>query len=153
MDVSFRKVISVGDRPSRICKRCHALAEPGTALCAKHRNADALADAQRKAANPLWKLYNCKMWKVITRVAVLMYCNGQCQWIPEGESRCMRLAAHIHHVVPAARWVADGHDFYDTDNLAAVCFEHHQQLTNAEKQGTTVPGSFAPPDNKWSPPV
>lgn len=119
----------MGMRPPKMCAKCHNTAVPGSPYCTAHRNSVAIADAQRKAANPLRKLYWTKLWRVITRSAVLVR-DPRCAWEEDGP-RCWALATEIDHIVDAAQWVAQGHDFYDLDNLRGLCKAHH----NARKRG------------------
>lgn len=118
----------MGMRPGRMCHKCFAAAEPGKTLCPRHRDAAAVADAQRKAVNPLLRFYNCKLWRVITRSAVLVR-DPRCAWEEDGP-RCWALATEIDHIVDAAEWVAQGNNFYDLDNLRGLCKDHH----NARKR-------------------
>ncbi len=118
----------MGMRPGRMCRKCFAAAEPGTTLCAAHRNSVAIADSRRKAADPLLKLYHCKRWFVTRRMVLAR--DPRCAWEENG-ARCWELGTEADHIVEAAQWVAMGNDFYDQDNLRGLCKAHH----NARKRG------------------
>ena len=138
-------------RALRLCSKCPALAEPGTRYCPRHRDAQRQADRERRAANPLRQEFNrnSKAWRQ-TR-ALTLYYYPQCAQISEDGVRCVQLSTDAHHVVRAVDWVAQGGDYMDQSNLVGLCHEHHTQHTQAEIHGREVPGSFAPPDNEWSP--
>ena len=51
------------NRPQRMCSKCHGTAVPGTRFCLIHQNAVAVADRQRKQANPAPYNPNCKAWR------------------------------------------------------------------------------------------
>jgi hypothetical protein len=112
-----------------MCSKCLATATHGK-YCAAHKDTERQRDRQRQrvnADNPLYKLYKCKLWRVFVRDEVLMR-DPQCVEVENGV-RCQRLATDIHHVVDADTWVAQGSDFYDTDNLAGLCHAHHSRYT------------------------
>ncbi len=121
----------MGMRPPRMCKRCHATALPGTALCAKHTAAPEI-----RKRNELRPLYCCKKWR-ITRMHVIAR-DAQCQRIENG-IQCPRLSTDCHHVIEAEQWLAQGGDFYDMDNLEGLCHSHHSQHT-AREQGFAQAG-------------
>jgi 5-methylcytosine-specific restriction endonuclease McrA len=108
-----------------MCSKCHGTAVAGTRFCLNHQNAVAAADRQRKDADGLRKLYNCKLWRVIVRGSVLSR-DAQCAQEDSG-MRCPRLATEVDHIVEAVTWVAQGHDFYDEDNLRGLCKAHHNR--------------------------
>lgn len=117
----------MGMRAARMCKRCYALALPGTPLCEKHTAAPEI-----RKRSELRPLYCCKLWRVTTRNAVLAR-DPICAWVTDGV-RCVRLATDIDHTIDAQQWVASGRDFYDEENLRGLCHAHHSQRT-ARDQG------------------
>lgn len=118
----------MGMRPARMCKRCHNTAEQGSNTCAAHKG----TDDKNRVRNPLRHLYWRKLWRVITRSAVLAR-DPFCTYIENG-ARCMRLATDIDHVIDAVQWVALGNDFFNVDNLRGLCHAHHSKRT-AHDQG------------------
>jgi 5-methylcytosine-specific restriction protein A len=140
----------MGMRPARMCKRCHATALPGTSLCEKHRDTVAEQDKQRKAANPLRTQfnYNCAAWRQTRQMTLFRF--PVCAHKEDFGARCPRLATEAHHVVNAQLYVAQGGNYLDQGNLVGLCHACHSRYTAAERNGTTVPGSFVPPDNEWS---
>lgn len=141
----------MGMRPGRMCRKCLATAEPGTTLCAAHRNSVAIADSRRKAANPLPYNPNSKAWRTARRLTLFRY--PQCAQIGDDGVRCPQLATEAHHVVKATEWVAQGGDYLDPANLVGLCRACHTRHTAAERTGVAVPDSFAAPSNEWSPAV
>jgi 5-methylcytosine-specific restriction endonuclease McrA len=141
----------MGQRAPRMCKRCHATALPGTSLCEKHKDSDAIADKARKAGNHLRTEfnYNCKAWRATRQLTLFRY--PQCAHTEDFGPRCPQLATEAHHVINARLWVERGGNYLDQDNLVGLCRACHSRYTAAERNGTTVAGSFAPPDNEWSP--
>jgi integrase len=116
----------MGMRARRMCKKCYQNAEPGTSLCVKHTNADKIRDRGYKTANPLRPFYWTQRWKVIRRLVLAR--DPQCTHMEHGV-RCVQLSTDVHHVIDAQTWVAQGGDFYDTDNLAGLCRPHHSRET------------------------
>ena len=109
-----------------MCAKCHQTAQPSERYCAKHKELTAKRDR-----NELRPLYKCKRWR-ITREVVLDR-DTQCT-VEEYGRRCPQLSTDVHHVIDALEWVANGHDFYDTDNLQGMCHPHHSSHT-ARTQG------------------
>jgi 5-methylcytosine-specific restriction endonuclease McrA len=136
------------NRPQRMCSKCHGTAVAGTRFCLSHQNAVAVADRQRKVANPVPYNPNCKAWRQ-TRAETL-YRYPQCAQLDEQGNRCPRIATEAHHVIKATVYMAQGGSYLDQDNLVGLCRGCHTHHTIAERKGTTVPGSFAPPDNARS---
>lgn len=139
----------MGMRPPKMCAKCHNTAEPGSSYCAAHRNAVAVADKQRKAAKPVPYNPNSKAWRMTRAETLFRY--PQCAQLDEQGTRCLELANEAHHVIKATEYMAQGGDYLDQDNLVGLCRACHTRHTIAERMGTQAPGSFAPPDNKWSP--
>ena len=75
------------------------------------------------------RVYDTQAWKRV-RTAFLaqhplcVMCDAQGKATP---------AHHVDHIVP----IADGGDWYDTDNLQGLCATHHSQKT-ARDEGKTV---------------
>jgi hypothetical protein len=132
----------MGMLPARMCSKCHATAVPGSRFCPKHT---AMPEA-RHPRGPLKRLYDCKLWRVITRNLVLAR-DPICAFIVNG-TRCPRLAQDIHHIVDAEEWMAKGGYFYDTANLCGLCKEHH---TAIRRFPVGTESLAPPPDNGWSP--
>jgi 5-methylcytosine-specific restriction endonuclease McrA len=120
----------VGMRAARMCSKCYATALPGQSQCERH----AATPSPVRRRNELRPLYKCKRWR-ITRLQVLAR-DPICKWV-ENNTQCTRLATDVDHVVDAVEWVAQGHDFYDQDNLRGLCHGHHSQRT-ARDQGFAV---------------
>lgn len=138
---------------ARMCSKCHQTAEPGTSLCTAHRDADKVADKERKAANPLRVQfnYNSKAWRVTRQVTLFRF--PLCAQVDECGARCPELATEAHHIVNAQVWVAQGGSYLDQDNLVGLCKACHSKHTAAERHGTVVAGSFAPEDMEASPAI
>jgi RNA polymerase subunit RPABC4/transcription elongation factor Spt4 len=141
----------MGMLPPRMCRKCLALAEPGTTLCAAHRDAAAVADAERSRNSKPPYNRNSKAWRAARGLTLFRY--PQCAQIAEDGTRCPELATEAHHVVKATDWIAQGGDYLDQDNLVGLCRADHTRHTAAERTGVAVPGSFAAPSNEWSPVV
>jgi 5-methylcytosine-specific restriction endonuclease McrA len=121
----------MGMLPLRACAKssCYATALRGSKFCPKHQNADAIRDREYKNANVLRRLYGTIKWK-FTRLFVLSR-DAICTYVENGV-RCVRLSTDCHHVIPAQKFVADGGDFFDANNLAGLCREHHSRATSKE---------------------
>lgn len=139
----------MGMKPLHNCRRCYSAAINGTPFCARHQNADKVADRERRIAQPRPVNPNSKPWRTARSVALFNY--PQCAQLDESGRRCPQLSTEAHHRVHWPDWVAQGHDYLDPDGLVGLCRSCHTRHTQAERLGTTVPGSFAPPDNEWSP--
>jgi hypothetical protein len=133
----------MGMRASRQCKRCYNTAEQGTSLCPVHRNADRDADKQRRDAQPVPYNRNNKAWLLTRQQCLFRY--PQCAQIDGNGRRCGLLATDAHHVIRWPVWVAQGNHYLDQSNLVGLCRACHTKHTAAERQGTTVLGTFAPP--------
>jgi hypothetical protein len=116
----------MGMRPPKMCAKCHRVALPSERYCAAHK-----VSAAKRDRNQLRPLYKCKRWRV-TRIVVLDR-DTQCTVVEHG-TRCLQLSTDVHHVIDALEWVANGGDFYDTDNLQGMCHAHHSSHT-ARTQG------------------
>lgn len=119
----------MGIRPSKMCSKCHRTAALGSRYCTLHANTQAIADKMRKLSSELRKLYNTKMWRVITRNSVLTR-DAQCTHLDNG-IRCPFLSTDVHHIIEAQLWVAQGGDFYAEDNLVGLCHSHHSRITGS----------------------
>jgi 5-methylcytosine-specific restriction endonuclease McrA len=113
----------MGMLPPRFCGRCAQTALPGSQppRCAQHRTTPKSPGASSRD-----RRYQLAVWRVHTRRAVLGR-DPLCSFLTQGV-RCLRLATQIHHIVPADEWTAQGHDFFDLENLCGLCAEHHDQI-------------------------
>jgi hypothetical protein len=118
-----------------MCKKCHRTAETGTSLCNQHQNADKQREHEReqKRQSGIRPLYWSKRWKVTRRHVIAN--NPQCAFVDSNTgARCPQLSTDVHHKIDAQVWMDQGGDFYDTDNLEALCHPHHSSET-ARTQG------------------
>jgi HNH endonuclease len=139
----------MGMRPARMCKKCHNTAEQGTNTCPAHRNADRDSDKARRDAQPVPHNRNSKAWLQTRSLTLFRY--PQCAQLDGNGLRCTQLATEAHHVIRWPDWIKQGGDYLDQSNLVGLCRACHTKHTVAERQSAVVPGSFAPPDDEWSP--
>jgi hypothetical protein len=138
-------------KPGKTCRECWMSAVVGSPFCIRHQGADRKADKERKAANPVPYNPNSKAWRTVRSLTLFRF--PQCAQVDEAGARCLQLSTEAHHRVHWPNWVAQGHNYLDPDGLVGLCRACHTRHTQAERMGTTVPGSFAPPSNEWSPSI
>jgi len=115
----------MGMLPKRMCSKCHQTSVPGSRFCALHTTADS-----RHPRSATKRLYDCKKWK-LTRQRVLALnpvCTNMINSLP-----CPRLSTDVHHVVDAEEYMARGGDFYDRDNLQALCHTCHTAIRRGQR--------------------
>jgi hypothetical protein len=127
------------------------IAVAGSPFCIRHQGADKQADKERKLAQPLPHNPNSKAWRLARALTLFRY--PQCGQLDEVGTRCPQLSTEAHHRMHWPEWVAQGGSYLDPDGLVGLCKGCHAKHTQAERMGTTVPGSFAPPDNEGSPSI
>jgi hypothetical protein len=144
------------ERAPRMCSRCYQTAEPGSSYCAQHKNAVAVADRQRKAADPLRPLYNSQRWRRRVCQRVLSR-DPQCRVLLDDGSQCPQLSRHVHHIIDAAEYVrqhgGDPDAFFDESNLACICHDCHSRITSARQRGTDSTEYALPGGDDWSPAI
>jgi hypothetical protein len=113
----------MGMLPKRMCGRClkTALPGPGPPRCAMHQATPASPGSSSRD-----RRYQLAQWRIHTRRVVLGR-DALCAFIVNGR-RCVRLGTQIHHIIDVITWTAQGHDFFDVENLCGLCAEHHDQI-------------------------
>jgi hypothetical protein len=134
--------------PPRMCSKCYNTALVGSRYCELHKNTEAERDAERHRNNPPAYNRNSRAWRQTRAIVLSTY--PFCAYVDSGV-RCKMLSVEAHHVVKATEWIKRGGHYLDRSNIVGLCKRHHTMCTQAERMGTTVLGSFAPPSSTWSP--
>jgi hypothetical protein len=111
-----------------MCAKCYATATHGR-YCGRHKDEERVRE-RRYNKDPLRRLFQRKAWTQ-TRDQILAD-DPVCAFVDAQGNRCPLLATDVHHKIQADKWIAQGGDFYDMDNLEGLCHAHHSHYTGKE---------------------
>jgi 5-methylcytosine-specific restriction endonuclease McrA len=122
----------VTERAYRYCKQpgCNVRFRDVGWYCPSHKDDNMVTQGarRRKAADPIWKLYNCAAW---TRFTAKFKSDGNiiCQRLNDG-IRCTSPTAVLHHLVSPRHNPAR---MYDPTNVVGLC-KHCHITTDGEPE-------------------
>lgn len=116
-------------RALRECAKSDCSALTNQRFCDAHRDYDRRSYDKLRRNHELKRLYDTPRWQSVRQL--ILQRDILC-------SMCIRaLSMVVHHKIAAAKWVAQGGDFYDPSNLAGCCKPCHDRHT------ATVDSTFA----------
>lgn len=113
---------------------CNKLTRENETFCEKHRKESRLAKSRRqRASEQAVEVYNSKRWQDLSRDIrranpFCEVCVDRWQYAKRnGDSlKAVRLATSVHHKKKIR--LSSKEDWFDRDNLIAVCDMHHKEL-------------------------
>ena len=120
----------MASRPPQLCRQCRRTCDGH--YCELHANARPEYERQRRASDPLRKLYKTARWTAVRSIVLAR--DPVCQDGRVCERRS--LSAVVDHTIPAREYIAqsggDTNAFFDEDNLRGLCKHCHDSKTATE---------------------